>query len=385
MLFFWTLFEGIIGFTVPFLIKNHGISITSFGLIYASSSICGAVFDFVASKIFRNTTYRRFYLYMFALSLLYIMVLWRANHIIWFLIGMSIWGIYYDFHNLGNFDFVHRVAQKQEHVSYFGVIGVFRSLGYLIAPLIAGMILVNKSTEVSLSFSLVFLFISFVIYTLIIKREKTTKGLESSIVLPKPSLSTQLKAWKKLSRILLPTLLIIILVSISNAFVGTVGPLLSEDLARQHYLGLFFIPMFILPIIFIGWFEGAITARYGVKQTAYFSFILGSLILALLLFISSVYLIILIVFISSIFTSLAMPAINGFYEDFIDDLPETEHEVAGLSDFFYNLGYIIGPAAAGIFGGIFGLRQAFGVLGICCAVLTFLIFVLDKKRDLRNL
>src|SRR4030042_2897017 len=139
ILFSWTVFDGIISYIAPILITSRGISNTAMGMIIGFSSLAGAVFDFLLSKFLRNTDYRRLYFYPFLLCLLFPLVLWQAKTIWVFLAAMTLWGLYYDLYNFANFDFVGRHSAPTEHSSCFGILEVFKSLGYFIGPIIAGL------------------------------------------------------------------------------------------------------------------------------------------------------------------------------------------------------------------------------------------------------
>lgn len=121
MLFFWALFDGILGYLVPVVITSSGLSKTEMGLIFGFSSVAGAVFDFLLSKYLKNTHFRRIYLIMFACCFVYPLLLWQAKGIWLYLLAMSVWGLYYDLENFGNYDFVGRKAEEEEHASHFGV------------------------------------------------------------------------------------------------------------------------------------------------------------------------------------------------------------------------------------------------------------------------
>ena len=54
MLMFWTLFDSTITYVTPLIITERGFSDTMMGLIYASSSVIGAFFDFFICKLFKK-------------------------------------------------------------------------------------------------------------------------------------------------------------------------------------------------------------------------------------------------------------------------------------------------------------------------------------------
>jgi hypothetical protein len=93
MVLFWATYDGLMTYVTPLLMEEQNFSNSVIGLIIATSSITGALFDFLICKFFKNTDFRRVFMLMFALCFFYPLLLWQAN-IIWiFLFAMSVWGI----------------------------------------------------------------------------------------------------------------------------------------------------------------------------------------------------------------------------------------------------------------------------------------------------
>src|SRR3972149_10247312 len=124
VILFWAVFDGITTYITPLVLIESGLSKTAMGLIYASSSVFGAGFDFLMCRLFKNSYYRRVFLGMFAFSALYLVALAGAKTIWIYLLAMVFWGIYYDLKNFGSFDFVARFTKNADHSSSFGVISV---------------------------------------------------------------------------------------------------------------------------------------------------------------------------------------------------------------------------------------------------------------------
>src|SRR6185369_1846310 len=96
MLFFWTMFDGVVSYITPLTLSQHAFSNTMVGVILGTSSIAGAAFDFFLCKFLSSTHFRRVYLFMFALCALYPLILFHANAVWLFIFAMAIWGFYYD-------------------------------------------------------------------------------------------------------------------------------------------------------------------------------------------------------------------------------------------------------------------------------------------------
>ena len=80
---------------------------------------------------------------------------------------MMIWGLYGDLNNLAVYNFLGRHSKEEDHCKDSVIVDLGRGLGYLIAPLIAGALVVEAIDFFPLSLSISFLIISMVVYVLI--------------------------------------------------------------------------------------------------------------------------------------------------------------------------------------------------------------------------
>jgi len=386
LILFWSIFDGIISYITPLVIVEHGFSKTLMGVIYGSSSIAGALFDFLLCRFFKDTHFRRVYLVMFAVCFIYPFILWQAS--VWwiYLIAMALWGIYYDLHNFGDFDFVSRYSPEEEHASSFGVIQAFRGIGYMLAPLVAGLAIGTLVDQVKLKpfvLSLVFLSISFIFYLILIRLTKKRSTIFQTKLKNKISdldVLGEIKIWKKIVILIYPVLILTLALNILDAFFWTLGPLIAEELKSLQGLNGLFMVAYSLPVLLVGWVIGSLTKKFGKKKTAFFSFLLGSLVLVSFNFVSSSYLMITVILLSSIAYSMSWPAVNGAYADYIAEAPQVGKDIEGVVDLFTNLGYIIGPIMAGILADLLSNQAAFSVFGLCGVIMAFMLLIVTPKK-----
>lgn len=366
MLFFWSIFDGILSYVTPLIITGDGYSTTAMGLIYGSSSISGAVFDLVLVRILKNTHFRRLYLVMFMISFIYPLILWNAKTLPLYLVVMAVWGIYYDLKNFGTYDFIGRNSPEEEHSSSFGVINFFRIMGYLTAPLIAGLVVSDLIDPKPIYLAIFFLSVSFMLFIFLAFSSKNEPRLIESQTergLERRSFKEELILMKKIGLILLPVLFFTLFTNLTDAFFWTVGPLYSHDVhIFDNFEGLL-MTMYLLPSLIAYWFVGRVTRKYGKKRTAFFSLFLGSLTLTLLWFEPSPLSVFGIVFVASFLSSWAWPAIDGAYADYLSETESFDKEIASLSDIFINLGWVFGPPLAGFLADITGIEKSFALLG----------------------
>jgi MFS family permease len=373
MLFFFTIYDGIISFVTPLVITETKISETLMGIIIGFSSLAGAFFDFLLCRFLKNTHYRRLFFLMFAITLVYPLILWQSKSIFLFLIAMALWGLYYDFYHLGCFDFVGRKTNENEHVSSFGVIQVFASLGYLIAPLIAGLLIGELVNFKPFLMAWIFLVIAVLFYLVLLVKSKKDMSQSTKKCLIKPlGFIKEFRLWLKIGRLILPVLFLVLILNIIDAAFWTIGPLIAESLPGLEKFGGLFLLTYQLPSLLVGWFVGRITAKKGKKKTAFISLLIGSLFFCSFFMIQGTLILLIINFLASFFIAMAWPAINGAFADYIGETSKVKKEIETLQDYFTNLGYVIGPILAGFLGEHVGHAKTFtilGILGVCLALI----------------
>ncbi|NTW61735.1 MFS transporter [Candidatus Saccharibacteria bacterium] len=378
---FWTLFDATISYITPVIIKQNGFSTAMVGVIIGSSSVVGAIFDFLISKFLKRTDFRRIFLVMFSICFVYPLLLWQAKTLWFFIIVMGIWGIYFDLYGFGKFNFISRYIRREEHASAFGVAQVFRALGGSLAPLVAGIFVVSVVEWQMFDLAWIYLSIGFVFFIMMyfsIKKVSLPKN-EDVELSQRKNLFFELHLWKRLISKLNSVLILTFYLFFIDAFFWTLAPLYAGSVNFKDFGGLL-LAAYTLPQLITGWFIGGLTVKFGKKRTAYACLSIGSLILSLFFIVRDPILAILTVFVASIFISLALPTINSSYADYISDAPQVESEIEGLEDFFMNFGHIFGPLLAGILAEVFNIPIAFGIMGVIGFVIGVLLLIFGPRR-----
>lgn len=382
MVLFWSLFDGIISFITPILIENHNYSKTVIGLIIATSSFAGAIFDFLISKLLKNTHYVRLFLILFFLSFFYPLLLWSANSVVFFIFCMAVWGLYYDVFNFGLFDFISGNSEKEEHCQNFGVISIFKSIGYLLAPIIASLLITDQIISTSpLVYAFIFLIIAAVFFV-ILSSYSSSKGFHQGMEAKRKSVDwlRELKLWKNVGSILYPVLIFNTMLYIFDSTFWTIGPMFAENFNYVKDFGGLFMTTYTLPMLITGWFVEPITKRFGKKRTAYFSFLGSAALLIFIGFIKNPYVLLAVSFMSATLGSIAWPAIKGAYVDYITESNKYQGEIEGLNDFTTNIGFVIGPALAGVVADAVGIGMAFSLLGVLNLILVVVLIFITPKH-----
>ncbi len=317
MLFFWALFDGVVSYIIPISINQAGFSDTMLGVIIGSSSVAGALFDFLLSKFLKQTHFRRLYLFMFAVCFVFSFVLWQSHTLFLFLTAMALWGFYYDLENFGNFDFVGRKAEEGSHSAFFGIMLTTKDLGYTLAPIFTGLILgavIDIKPFFLMWFFLGISFIFFIVLIVITKR-KEKEFLPNISHKPLHAL-VELNLWNKIGKVIFPVLLLTVMLNVFDSFFWTLGPLIAESFTTLHPFNGIFLAMYTLPPLFTGWFVHRLTKRFGKKKTAFYCFIVGSGVLSLFALMQLPFIILGGIFLASLLVSFSPPSINGAYADY---------------------------------------------------------------------
>jgi MFS family permease len=382
MTMFWAIFEGIISYIIPLIIVENGHSMTVMGLIIGSSSVSGAIFDFLICRYFKNTNFRRIFLIMFIMCFLLLLFILSAKTIMAFLLLTTIWGLAFDLNNVGNFDFVGRFTQKNEHSSSFGVLRVFQSLGYVFAPLLAGLVIGELVGYKPIIMAGIFLAISLIFFIILINLSKPTPtnlALENSDIKPRNTFF-EIKLLFKIGKKIMPVLFLTAFLFIIDALYMEIGPLLGKSFTQFGQFEGLFVTVYCIPPLIVGWFVGKITKKHGKKNTAFYSLLFGSIILFFLSFTQNPYTVLLIIFVSTVFIDIAMPSINGCYADYISEEDSISKEIEGIEDLFTNLGYFIGPIVAGILADAFGTAQTFTIFGLFGVIIAIILIITTPKH-----
>lgn len=377
---FFVLFDGLISYLLPIMILKHGISKTLMGAILSVAAISGAIFDFVIYKIFKNSVYRRILIIMLFVAALYLITVWEAETFLLYILAMIFWGFYFDLKNFGTLDFVSRYSEKKETANNFGIIQVFQSLGYLLAPLLAGFLLMD-SIEKPFAVALAFLLISALTLLILIFSVRKKKQNIPSQEACRENFAKEFSLWKKVGACILPILSLSLFLTIIDSFFMTIGPVFAETLPMGSFDGIFMFAYY-LPALIMGGIVGKIVAKLGEKKTIITGLLLGSLILSLFFVFNTPWVLVAIIFLSSCFISIVMPTIHGIYAKCISQSPNFKKEIQELSDFFANVGYIVGPIIAGALSDKMGIVGAFSILGAMGLVVAIIfLFLMPKDQE----
>ncbi|MBP9690999.1 MFS transporter [Candidatus Woesebacteria bacterium] len=381
MTFFMMLFDGVLGFAVPILMTNAGIGTATLGAIFGVSSLIGALFDYFLSSFVRSVSFRRMYLGMFIVGSVYCLTLYQSSGIWMFIVAMGLWGMYFDLLNFAQYDFVSRALPQDHHTTGFSVIDFAKSLGYVVAPIVAGILIEEHVPGIVFVLAGVFLSIGFLVY-LVLNSHVPQSTLSAETHHRKIPAIKELVLWVKTARKLHIPLTFILILYVTDSFFWVIGPLFSEDLGALHPFGGLILSAYSLPPLLFEFIVPRITTRFGKKRTAFVAFLCSSVFLMLFAVVTDVVLILVLILLLSTCLTFAYPAIRAAVADYISENPHLSHEIESVADFACNIGYAVGPLLAGIMAQFFGNQISFAMWGILGACIILLLLP-HSREDIR--
>jgi MFS family permease len=385
VVFFLYLGDAIISDWVPAYMQTTLGGSLVMGLMMSFSSLAGLAADLVFPQLFRKVSERR--MVMLAIS----SVLMTAGIFLWtthfpyaalFLLGMGIWGLYYEFLNFGLSSYVAKNAPMTARSGVWSIIGVVGSIAYCVGPLIGNMLLVWKGNLAIIAVYGGMALVAYTVWLIIGVRTKKDTAMDDK-EMSGFDLREEMGYWKTLFVHVWPILLVSYLLGVLDATFWTTGVVLSDTLLKQGWLGGLFLSAYTLPAIFIGF----LVARLGIykrkKKLAELFLLLAGLLMAGLGVISSTLGMVLMALLIGAMTSVAWPLSNAVYSDILARMGKEQKHLMGMSSSMVNLSYITGPVIAGFLANEIGEQKTMMWMGLFVSLIAIvLLFVTPKKLKL---
>jgi len=380
ILFFTFLGDAILSFWVPNLLESALGSPLLMGLVLSFSSIIGLVADLILPSLFKHFSVKNlltvgiFASFIFSILLI---VLLKFPLLALFLLAMAVWGLYYEFLGFGTQEFVANAVPLRLRSSSWAFLSVFRSLAYFLGPILGGWFLI-KGDYFPAIFAITFSFFGFSILIFTTKSHHR-EPLDFKAIHP----FSEAKHWRALAKSVWPMMVMSLMMGLIDAFFWSIGALWTEALKEQNLIGGFFLSMYTLPSLFMGFAVVHWGIFQGKKKLAEKFLILSGLLLTLLYLSTNVFWQLFIVFVASLALSVVYPLVDAVYTDIVVRMGKEKKHLIGLTNSIISLAYILGPTLAGLAAKIVGEQSSFVILGATTSLVSlFLLFVTPKKLKL---
>lgn len=377
--FFMFLGDGIMSYVTPYFLNRELNNPVVFGLIFASSSVAGIIFDFFAGERFNKKDYRWFILLAVISAVLFpTLFLAFPGKLVFYILALFMWGIYFESITFAGYNFIRIHKKRHEYSEAWGFLSVMTNLGYFIGPIIA-------TTFIALNLNLNFYF-SAVCYILagivfLIARKKILGHHRSPLNLnERISTHTELRRWFALIRLIWPLWLLGIALVTSTAFLYTVGIVYAEGAKIDNAAAGFILSVSVLPSILVGLVMSKIEIVKGKKHLLLVFSILAGLILSLFGLATHIWQILIIIAVYSAFSSVSYNLLSAIYEDYVSRAKEFSNDIIGVERSTSSIAYIIGPISAGLLASQFGEKITMSFAGVLLVIFAILGMFLIPKR-----
>lgn len=350
------------------------------GLTMSCSSIAGFALDLLFARYFRNVRVRL----MLFLAILgfgaFVGFLYLASYVPWlvfFLAGMVVWGLYYEFCGFASQKFVVSVAGPSQRTAVWSVLESVRAVAYAIGPL-ATMQLMVYGERTTLAALAAIALLSLAVFSVIPLRDGGEDHGEHEPL----TAWHELAHWRVLFTHIWPMILLGFVLGLVDAMYWTTGTVVNDQLAARSPIGGLFLTLYMISSLFVGFVMGKTVIREGKKRLAAWLVLASGIVLIGITWHDAVHWYLAVVFISSLLSALAWPLMDAVYTDLLARMGHEQIHMVGLRNACYSVAFILGPTFAGLLAGFVGELPSFTYMG-ALMVATGLILILFTPRKLR--
>jgi len=365
--FFLAFGDSLISYISPVIIEEHVNNALVLGLIMSTSSVFGIFFDFFSTRFWPNARYNLFLKLTFITTIgLPILFLVFPKSVPVFLIGMAIWGAYYEFRGFASYSFIQKHVTKEQHTSSWATLNAFSAIAYLVGPLLA-VLLIEKSESFVLTTALGTFVLALVLY-ISTKKQIGDKG-EKVIVEKEVQRSTlaHIKIVFTLFKSVWHLFAYTFALYMIDAAFWTIGIIYTEELKDTDKLGGFFIVAYMIPSLFTAIIAPKIPKTFSKKRLSFIAGMLAGTTLIFVALSNAVPFVLAVVLLMAIFLDFSLVLNMAVFEDYVSRLGKFGNDMAGVNQAAVSLSYIIGPVLWGWAAEALGYQEAFALSGVLLA------------------
>lgn len=378
VLFFIGISDAILSDWVPTYLQGVLGGSLLMGLVFSFSSVVGFATDLVFPQLFKGVLVKHLLRWALGASLLFVVSLFFATIkplMPILLMAMAVWGVYYEFLAFASQQFVATVAPNHDRTKVWAVVGVFRSLAYFLGPILGGVIISRSGDRGVVVVSGLITLVSFLMLGFM-----KTGNKAADIEFHKVNLLAEISHWRVLLVHVWPVVTISLVLGLIDATFWTTGTVLTDALALEHSWGFMFLPLYMLPSLFVGFLVLRWGIYQGKKKWAEIFMLLSGIFLSLLATVDNVVWQLAMVFLASSALSASYPLTDAVYSDVLARMGRERKHMLGLSSSTISLAYIVGPAVAGWIASMVGEKMTFSVLGVGVIFVSVVLLLVTPKK-----
>lgn len=350
------------------------------GVVMSCSSIAGITMDLLFAQLLKGTSVKRMMLVPIMGAAVFALLLLLARQwpiLLILILGMVVWGIYYEFFGFAAQQYVVEVTPPHGRSSAWGVVEMVKCSAYMLGPLVGAKLATHG--EATLLWGVVITLIIAYLMILVVKIPAKPVVVEVYEL----DLRKEMGHWRVLIAHVWPVLILSVTLGIMDAFFWTSGALLTDKLAQQSPWGGYFLSVYMLPSLFMGGIMAKLMISSGKKRKALYLIIMGGIVLSMLNVFQTVPWYLGVVLLSSTLMAAAWPLVDAVYTDLVARMGRERKHMIGLGNSTMSLAYVVGPFLAGSLGLFVGEAGSIAVWGgVIVAVGVLLLVVTPKKLRL---
>ena len=140
---------------------------------------------------------------------------------------MAVWGLYGDLQNFALLEFIGNHS-KEDNCHKFSITSIFKSLGYVIAPILAGFLMTTIIKSLPFVLASISILISFLFYLILVKISQKDPAANTGQNI-QINVFNEFHLWKKIGHLLFPVLFLNTLMFVLDGVFWTIGPLFSKS------------------------------------------------------------------------------------------------------------------------------------------------------------
>lgn len=380
LFFIFSLGDAIMSYLSPVLIEAHLHNALLMGLVVSCSSVVGFTADLLLGKFFGTRSYIFFVFWGVLLAIFFPISFYFLPPLVSvFILGMAVWGLYFELVEFALFAYVEHFHSKEEHAKAWGVLSSFRGASYMVGPALATFAL-DRGEKTALVMAAGFFatsLVGFLIFRLVFGRGRTHHFEESTENL---NLKEHFSAMWIVFRRIWPVWLFTLALFIVDATFWTTGTLFSEHLGSIHPYGSLFMSVYMLPFMLAGLLASTLAKPYGKKRAGFIAGFLQGLLMLFLGIVTEVPILLLVVFSSSFFAAIALPEILATSEDYVTRLKGLGSIMVSLELVAASVGYVIGPTMSGYLTEAVGMQKTFMIMGGFLMMTSFVMLAVTPRK-----
>lgn len=379
IMFFIFLADAILSDWVPGYMQDVTGSATKMGFIMAFSSVVGLLADFVFPQMLRGTTVKKLMVYAMGGSLVFAgILLWTTwwPLILLFLAAMAVWGIYYEFFGFMTQQFVVEVSPLRLRSGVWAILETFKCVAYAIGPLIGGWLLTGAGGNRSVvAISMTALLLAFIGFRFARMHDRPVQVEAHEI-----NLRAEVAHWSSLAKHVWPVLVISLFIGLVDSVYWTTGTVLTDQLSKTNWAGGWFLTLYMLPPLFVGFLVAKLGIYQRKKYWAELLFLASGICLAAITLVPSVWWYLAMVFVSSTLSALTIPLVDAVYTDLIARMGRERKHLVGLCSSMNSVAYIVGPIIAGVISTQVGELPTFAILGGSVIIVSVALLIFTPRK-----